>query len=131
MKKIVFVCVENAGRSQMAEAFFKKYASEKYIVSSAGTKPSSFINPLVAKVMDDVGINIDESQPKSLSNEMLENSIAVNMGCVDKESCPALFVKDCFEWSIPDPKGRSINEVRVIRNQIELKVKELIQNITP
>ncbi len=129
MKKILFVCVENAGRSQMAEAFFRKYASEKFYVSSAGTKPSSKVNPIVSQVMNEVGINIENKMPKSLSNDMLDDSIAVNMGCIDKESCPALFVKDVLDWNIPDPKGKSIDEIRKIRDQIEIKVKKFVKNL--
>jgi arsenate reductase len=129
MKKILFVCVENAGRSQMAEAFFKKYAQDKFYVSSAGTKPISKVNPIVSQVMKEVGIDIENKIPQSLSNEMLDNSIAVNMGCIDRESCPALFVKDVLDWGISDPKGKSIDEVRKIRDQIENKVKELIKNL--
>lgn len=129
MKKILFVCVENAGRSQMAEAFFKKYAQDKFHVSSAGTKPISKVNPIVSQVMKEVGIDIENKIPQSLSNEMLDNSIAVNMGCIDRESCPALFVKDVLDWGISDPKGKPIDEVRKIRDQIENKVKELVKNL--
>jgi arsenate reductase (thioredoxin) len=130
MKKILFVCVENAGRSQMAEAFFRKYAPKKFLVSSAGTKPSTQINPIVIHAMNEVGIDIETNIPKHLSNEILDDSTtAVNMGCMDKESCPALFVKDVLDWNVPDPKGKPIDEVRKIRDQIEIKVKELIKNL--
>jgi len=130
MKKILFVCVENAGRSQMAEAFFRKYAPEKFLVSSAGTKPSTQINPVVVQVMNEVGIDIETNIPKYLSNEILDDSAtAVNMGCMDKESCPALFVKDVLDWDISDPKGKSIVEVRKIRDQIEVKVRDFIKQL--
>jgi protein-tyrosine-phosphatase len=129
MKKILFVCVENAGRSQMAETFFRKYASDKFHVTSAGTKPSSNVNQVVAQVMKEVGIDIENNTPKFLSNDMLNDSIAVSMGCIDKESCPTLFVKDILDWNISDPKGKSIDEVRKIRDQIEIKVKELVKNL--
>ena len=129
MKKILFICVENAGRSQMAEAFFRKYALNKFHVASAGTKPISKVNPIVSQVMKEIGLDIENKTPKSLSNEMLDNSIAVNMGCMDKESCPALFVKDVLDWNISDPKGKSVEEVRKIRDQIEVKVKELVKNL--
>ncbi|WP_100182651.1 arsenate reductase ArsC [Candidatus Nitrosotenuis aquarius] len=129
MKKILFVCVENAGRSQMAEAFFRKYAPDKFYASSAGTKPSSKVNPMVVEAMKEVGINLQDNTPKSLTNEMLSDSVAVNMGCMDKESCPALFVKDVLDWNISDPKGKSISEVRKIRDQIELKVLELVKKL--
>ncbi|GKS67533.1 arsenate reductase [Nitrosarchaeum sp.] len=129
MKKILFACVENAGRSQMAEAFFRKYMPKGFEAISAGTKPSIRVNPIVSQVMKEVGIDIENKIPKSLSNELLNNSITVNMGCIDKESCPALFVKDSLDWNIPDPKGKSIEEVRKIRDQIEIKVKELVKNL--
>lgn len=129
MKKILFVCVENAGRSQMAEAFFRKHTSNKFHVSSAGTKPSSSINPVVVEAMNEIGIDLQNNIPKSLTNEMLSDAIAVNMGCMDKESCPALFVQDVLDWGIPDPKGKSIDEVRRIRDQIELKVIDFIKNL--
>lgn len=129
-KKILFVCVENAGRSQMAEAFFKKYMPVGYQVMSAGTKPSTKVNPLVSQVMKEIGIDIESQIPKSLSSEMLnETTITVNMGCMDKESCPALFVKDLLNWNIPDPKGRSIDEIRKIRDQIEANVIELVKGL--
>jgi len=129
MKKILFVCVENAGRSQMAEAFFRKYMLKGFETISAGTKPSPNVNPIVAQVMSEIGIDIKNKTPKHLSNEMLDDSIAVNMGCMDKESCPALFMKNVLDWNIPDPKGKSIEEVRKIRDDIEIKVKELVKKI--
>ena len=113
----------------MAEAFFRKYALNKFHVASAGTKPISKVNPIVSQVMKEIGLDIENKTPKSLSNEMLDNSIAVNMGCMDKESCPALFVKDVLDWGISDPKGKPIDEVRKIRDQIEIKVKELVKNL--
>lgn len=129
-ERILFVCVENAGRSQMAEAFFRKYAPSRFQASSAGTKPSSKVNPMVSKVMMEVGIDVESQQPKSLSADMLESSgVTVNMGCMDRESCPALFVKDVLDWNISDPKGKSLEEVRKIRDEIEIKVKELVKSL--
>lgn len=128
--RIIFVCVENAGRSQMAEAFFRKYAPDRFQTSSAGTKPSQKVNPVVSQVMREVGIDLTGRQPKLLSADMLEYSnVTVNMGCMDHESCPALFVKDVLDWNISDPKGRSIEEVRRIRDEIETKVKELVKSL--
>jgi protein-tyrosine-phosphatase len=129
MRKILFVCIENAGRSQMAEAFFRKYMPNGFNVTSAGTTPVSKINPIVLQAMQEIGINIENKTPQHLTNEMINDSIAVNMGCMDKESCPALFVKDVLDWNIPDPKGKSIEEVRLIRDQIEIKVKEFVKNL--
>lgn len=128
-EKILFVCVENAGRSQMAEAFFKKYAPKKFQAISAGTKPSTEVNPVVIQAMKEVGIDIAQ-KPKSVSNEMFEDSFqTVNMGCMDKESCPALFANDVIDWGLSDPKGKSLEEVREIRDSIEAKIKSLIRSL--
>ncbi len=130
MKKILFVCVENAGRSQMAEAFFRKLAPPHYHPLSAGTKPIENINPLAVEVMKEIGIDITEQKPKVLSDYMIRNSSKiVNMGCMDKESCPALFANNVVEWNIPDPKNKPIEQVRKIRDEIETKVKELVASL--
>ncbi len=127
---ILFVCVENAGRSQMAEAFFKKYAPKKFNVISAGTIPSSQLNPLSVKAMKEIGIDLDDQQPKLLSNNMIESSFkTINMGCMDEESCPSLFVKDVLDWDISDPKEKSIDEVRKIRDKIKTEVMNLIDSL--
>ncbi|MFQ5783020.1 MAG: arsenate reductase ArsC [Nitrosopumilus sp.] len=128
-EKILFVCVENAGRSQIAEAFFRKYAPEKFQAISAGTNPGTKINPIVVEAMKEVGIDISQ-KPKSLSNAMIKSSFrTVNMGCMNKEECPTLFVKDVLDWEIEDPKGKSIEEVRVIRDHIKSKILELIEQL--
>ena len=129
-KNVLFVCVENAGRSQMAEAFFKKYAKNQFNVISAGTSPSSHLNPVVVSVMDELGIDLENQKPQLLSSSMIENSNkTVNMGCMDKESCPSLFVKDVDDWNIEDPKGKSIEDVRKIRDQIKNDVLNLLNSI--
>ena len=130
IQNILFVCVENAGRSQIAEAFFKKYAPEKFNVISAGTTPSSQLNPLVVTVMQEIGIDLDEQVPKLLSDNMIISSFkTINMGCMDKETCPSLFVKDVIDWSISDPKEKSLDEVRKIRDQIKNEVMNLIDSL--
>ena len=130
MKKVLFVCVENAGRSQIAEGFFKKLAPSEYEGISAGTIPVSEINPLAIKAMKEVDIDISDNKSKLVTNEMIEESDSVvNMGCMNKESCPALFVEEIDDWDIEDPKGKSIEDVRRIRDSIELKVKELVSNL--
>ena len=130
MKKVLFVCVENAGRSQIAEGFFKKLAPSEYEGISAGTIPVSEINPLAIKAMKEVDIDISDNKSKLVTNEMIEESDSVvNMGCMDKESCPALFVEEIDDWDIDDPKGKSIEDVRRIRDSIELKVKELVSDL--
>ena len=129
-ENILFVCVENAGRSQMAEAFFRKFAPNHFNVSSAGTTPSSQLNPIVIEVMKEIGIDMMNQQPKILSDVMIKNSSkTVNMGCMDKESCPSLFVKDILDWNIPDPKEKTIDEVREIRDKIKSKVLNLIKSL--
>ncbi|MBI5377628.1 MAG: arsenate reductase ArsC [Thaumarchaeota archaeon] len=129
-KKILFVCIENAGRSQIAEGFFKKYVTFSYQSISAGTKPVSEINPLAIEVMKEVGVDISKQTPKIISEEMITQSTKiVNMGCMDKESCPALFLNNVIDWTIPDPKGKSIDKVREIRDEIEKKIKELVADL--
>lgn len=130
MKKILFVCVENAGRSQMAEAFFKKFMPKGFEVISAGTKPSDKVNPIVLQAMNEIGIDMKNQTPKTISQQIIsESEKTVNMGCMDQESCPALFLKDVLDWQIPDPKGKSIEQVREIRDQIKSKVMDLIQSL--
>jgi protein-tyrosine-phosphatase len=128
-KKILFVCVENSARSQMAEGFFREYG-KKFEALSAGTEPISKINPLAVQVMNEIGIDISFHKPKLLSKVMLDESFKiVNMGCMDKESCPSLFVHDMVDWDIVDPKGKSIEEVRKIRHQIKSEVLKLIKTL--
>ena len=129
-RDILFVCVENAGRSQMAEAFFRKFAEGKFNVNSAGTVPSGNLNPIVVQVMEEIGIDMTSQSPKTISNSMIDDSFkTVNMGCMDKESCPSLFVKDVIDWNIPDPKEKTIEQVRKIRDQIKSEVLNLIKLI--
>ncbi len=129
-ENILFVCVENAGRSQMAEAFFRKFAPNHFNVSSAGTTPSSQLNPIVIQVMKEVGIDMENQQPKLLSDSMIENSSkTINMGCMDKESCPSLFVQDVLDWNISDPKGQSLDNVREIRDTIKFQVMNFIKTL--
>ena len=127
---ILFVCVENAGRSQMAEAFFRKFTENRFNVISAGTSPSKELNPIVVQVMKEIGIDMNSQNPKMLSESMISNSFkTVNMGCMDKESCPGLFVKDVIDWNIPDPKEKTIEQIREIRDQIKSEVLNLIATI--
>ncbi|HEY5735093.1 MAG TPA: arsenate reductase ArsC [Nitrosopumilus sp.] len=129
-ENILFVCVENAGRSQMAEAFFRKFASNRFNVSSAGTTPSSQLNPVVIQVMKEIGIDMESQKPKLLSDNMINDSFkTINMGCMDRESCPSLFVKDILDWNISDPKEKSLDEVREIRDKIKSEVINLIQSL--
>ncbi len=129
-KTVLFVCVENAGRSQIAEAFFNKYAPSQYKAISAGTKPVSQINPIAIQAMKEVGIDISSQKPKDIIEDMMRNSThIVNMRCMEKESCPTLFLHNLVDWHIEDPKGKSIENVREIRDEIEQRVKELVSNL--
>jgi protein-tyrosine-phosphatase len=130
-KTILFVCVENAGRSQMAEGFFKKYAPKGFKVQSAGTKPGYQLNPMVVEAMKEVGIDISKQKSKELTDEMIRDSDSVvNMGCMDKNFCPTIWLPKVIEWNLEDPKGKSIEKVREIRDEIEKRVKEVVAEIT-
>ena len=129
-KSVLFVCVQNAGRSQMAEGFFKKYAPNEYEGISAGTMPVSEINPLAVEVMREVDIDISGQNSKEITEDMIRNSSKiVNMGCMDKVSCPTLFLQNLLDWNIEDPKDKQIEKVREIRDEIEERVKEFVADI--
>ncbi len=129
-KTVLFICVENAGRSQMAEGFFKKYSPSGFKAISAGTKPVSQINPLVVQAMREAGIDISNQKSKEITEEMMHSSYPiVNMGCMDKSFCPTLFLPKVIEWNLPDPKGKSIEKVREIRDEIEKRIKELASTL--
>ena len=130
-KIVLFVCVENAGRSQMAEGFFKKYAPNGFKTLSAGTKPVSHVNPIVIQAMKEVGIDTSKQKSKELTDEMIRDSDnVINMGCMDKNFCPTIWLPKVIEWNLEDPKEKSIQEVREIRDKIEERVKELVSAIT-
>ena len=129
-KIILFVCIENAGRSQMAEGFFNKSAPEGYRALSAGTKPVSQINPVVIDVMKEIDIDISNQKSKEITEDMTPNSFkTVNMGCMDKGSCPTLFLSNVLDWNLEDPKGKPIDKVREIRDEVEQRVKELVAGL--
>jgi len=127
MKRILFVCVENAGRSQIAEAFANKYGKEKFTVSSAGNKPAEKINPIVAQVMKEKGIDISMNKPKLLTYQMAQDAdLIVTMGCNDQGICPGPFFKPTVDWKLEDPNGKTVEKVREIRDEIERQVLKLI-----
>jgi arsenate reductase len=129
LKKVLFVCVHNSGRSQMAEAFLNHLAKGQLIASSAGTQPASRVNPTVVKVMLEVGIDIRDKKPKLLTFEMIETADrVVTMGCGAEEVCPASFVPT-EDWELIDPKGKPIAQVRQIRDEIEGRVNALIKKL--
>lgn len=112
----------------MAEGFLRKFAPQ-FDVISAGTKPKSQLIPNVVDAMKEIGIDITAQKPKELTNEMISQSITINMGCVDRESCPALFVEDVIDWNISDPKNKDVEELRKIRDQIKNEVLNLIKKL--
>ena len=128
MKKVLFVCVENAGRSQMAEAFAKKYGADHFTASSAGNKPAEKINPAVVEAMKEKGIDISSNKPKLITFQMANDAdLIVTMGCNDQGICPGPFFKPTIDWKLEDPKGKPIEKVREIRDQIERQLQELIE----
>jgi arsenate reductase (thioredoxin) len=130
-KVILFVCVENAGRSQIAEGFFnQKYAPKGYRAISAGTRPVSQINPLAVQAMSEIGIDISSQKSKIITEDMIGSSTkSVNMGCLERAECPMLFINKVIDWGIDDPKGKPIEKVREIRDEIERRVKEIAQGL--
>jgi len=129
-KKILFVCVENAGRSQMAEAFAKRYGGEDVEVYSAGTMPASSIHPEVIEVMKERGLDLSSKKPQMLDLKMVEAAdIVVTMGCSVEGLCPAPLIKNIVDWNLEDPKGKPIEKVREIRDEVERRVLELLQQI--
>jgi arsenate reductase (thioredoxin) len=130
-KLILFVCVENAGRSQMAEGFFnQRYAPKGYTAISAGTRPVAQINPLAIQVMSEIGIDISNQKSKIITEDIIRSSEKrVNMGCIERAECPMLFINNVIDWGIDDPKGQSIEKVREIRDVIDAQVKEIAQGL--
>ena len=129
MKKILFVCVHNSGRSQIAEAFFNKLAKNKARAISAGTQPAAQINPTVVAAMRELGMEIGNQKPKSLTLEMMESADRViTMGCNVAETCPASFIPT-EDWELDDPEGKSIEETRQIRDQVKTRVEVLVKEL--
>jgi protein-tyrosine-phosphatase len=129
MRKVLFVCVENAGRSQMAEAIARAYGVD---ASSAGTIPAAAVNPTVIEVMKERGFNLASNKPKMLTIQMIDEAdYVVTMGCSVERVCPKPLIvkmeKKLLDWHIDDPKGKPIEDVRKIRGEIESKVLDLLK----
>ncbi len=128
MKKVLFVCIENSNRSQMAQAFAKIYGKDKVEAYSAGSSPSGKINPKTIAAMQELEYDLTTHQSKSLSeipNEIFE--YVVTMGCGD--NCPWVSAKNRIDWQIPDPRNMNENEFREVRDLIALNVKVLLASI--
>jgi len=129
MKRVLFVCVHNSGRSQIAEALFNRYAAGKAIASSAGTRPASHIDRNVAEAMREIGIDIGNQRPKMLTPDMMADADRIiTMGCSANGVCPATF-KATEDWGIEDPEGKPIDRVREIRDEIDGKISRLIEQM--
>ena len=125
---VLFVCVHNAGRSQMAAAFLTHLAGDKVEVRSAGSAPADSINPAVVEALKEVGIDISNEQPKVLTTSAVEQSdVVITMGCGD--ACPFFPGKRCLDWVLEDPAGQGVADVRPIREQIRKLVEELIPTL--
>ncbi len=127
--QVLFVCVENAGRSQMAEAFARRKGLQ---AASAGTQPAESVNPSVVQAMAEKAFDFSLMKPKMLTIEMIDQAdLVITMGCSVEEMCPrpmlAKMQKKPVDWNLPDPKGKSLPEVREIRNEIERRVEALAQ----
>ena len=126
MKKILFACVHNSGRSQIAESFARHLLPDTIEVMSAGTNPGNEINPLVVKVMKEKGIDISDKKPKLLTEDMVEQtSRVITMGCSSEDQC-SVTKTPSEDWGIDDPSGKTIEEIRSIRDKIEVKVQTLL-----
>ena len=127
--KVLFVCVENSCRSQMAEGFARKYGGDEFEVFSAGSKPSGIVNPDAIKVMKEAGINISGQSSKGFESLPYHKfDYIVTMGCQD--TCPYFPAQKKVEWQIEDPKGKGLEVFRKVRDEIGKKVKELLNERT-
>lgn len=126
MIRVVFACVHNAGRSQMAAAWFNQIADPKKARAiSAGTEPSDHVHPVVVEAMQEKGIDLSKAEPQKLTAELARDAaFLVTMGC--GESCPYVPGVPILDWPLPDPKGQGIDSVRVIRDEVETRVRAFI-----
>ena len=123
--EVLFVCVHNAGRSQMAAGLLDHHAQGRVHVRSAGSTPADEINPSVVAAMEEVGIDLSKEFPKPLTTEVVKAAdVVITMGCGD--ACPIFPGKRYLDWDLPDPAGRSVEEVRLIRDEIDRRVRGLV-----
>ena len=125
---VLFVCIHNAGRSQMAAGFMRKLAGDKVEVLSAGSAPKDSINPIAVEAMAEVGIDISNQQPKILTTEaVFESDAVITMGCGD--ACPIFPGKRYEDWVLEDPAGQNLEFVRKVRDEIKMRVESLLQDL--
>lgn len=131
MKTVLFVCVHNSGRSQMAEAFFNNLAGGKAQALSAGTQPADEVNPVVVEAMKEAGMDISGKKPKMLTMGMVdkaERMITMGCGAEAEAVCPASII-ETEDWALEDPKGKSLEQVRKIRDEIKERVIKLLNEL--
>jgi protein-tyrosine-phosphatase len=128
VSRVLFVCLHNAGRSQMSQALFEQAADGRHDAASAGTKPADRVHPEVVTVMREIGIDVSTRTPKRLDVSVAEAAdVIVTMGCGDE--CPYIPGKRYVDWDLPDPKRRPLEEVRGIRDEIGRRVEALLQQM--
>ena len=128
MAHVLFVCLHNAGRSQMSEALFARAAGDRHTAASAGTAPGDRVHPAVVEAMREIGVDVSDRRPRLLTRELAEHAdVVVTMGCGDE--CPYIPGKRYIDWDLPDPAGRPIDEVRSIRDDIAGRVEELVAEL--
>ena len=126
MATVLFVCVHNAGRSQMSQALFRRAAGDRHTAISAGTIPGEHVHPEVVEVMRELGIDLTDREPQLLTRELAEQAdTVITMGCGD--ACPYIPGKQYIDWDLPDPNGRPIAEVRATRDEIGRRVTALLE----
>jgi len=123
--EVLFVCVHNAGRSQMAAGLLKLRSDDRILVRSAGSDPAEVVNPAVIQVMDELGVDLSEELPKPLTGEAVQAAdVVITMGCGD--ACPIYPGKRYEDWALDDPAGRDVATVRRIRDEIDARVQTLV-----
>lgn len=128
MASVLFVCLHNAGRSQMSQALFERASKGRHSALSAGTTPAERVHPEVVEVMRELGVDLSDRRPRLLTRELAEQAdLVVTMGCGDE--CPYIPGKRYLDWDLPDPKGRPVAEVRAIRDDIASRVQALVDEL--
>jgi arsenate reductase len=125
MASVLFVCLHNAGRSQMSQALFERAAVGRHTALSAGTTPAEHVHPEVVEIMQELGIDLSARQPQLLTHKLAEQAdVVVTMGCGD--TCPYIPGKRYIDWNLPDPSGRPLDDVRAIRDDIARRIDSLL-----
>jgi arsenate reductase (thioredoxin) len=128
MAHVLFVCLHNAGRSQMSEALFSRAAGGRHTAASAGTTPAERVHPEVVDAMRELGVDLTDRTPRRLTDELARDAdVVVTMGCGDE--CPYIPGKRYLDWELPDPKGLALDEVRAIRDEIGRRVGDLVADL--